>query len=142
MESGRESISPSNKSSIAASTTISTTSGVPELTLAGDNIDYIAFTGIEASVQFQLPRSSKSCWPTPPSMQIRIAARPHSKYVFNYPSHNGSFVTGESSIGQRADAVGTTQRVGTALTPSGMRCLPQQRKNPSIPPTSNLSNTG
>jgi len=110
------------------------------------NIDYIAFTGIEASVQFKLPRSQQIVLAYT-ALDANQELRPGltSKYVFNYPSHNALFSwTGEfKQLVSVRTQVGTTQRVGhsayavwdAAASRSSGRIRPYLQ-------LSNLSNTG
>jgi outer membrane cobalamin receptor len=110
------------------------------------NINYIAFTGFEASVQFKLPKGQQimlAYTALTASQQLQPGLT--SKYVFNYPSHNAVF----SWMGQVKQLVslrtrvGATQRVGQsayalwdfAASPSGGRIRPYLQ-------LSNLSNTG
>ena len=110
------------------------------------NIQNLAFTGVEASVRFKLPRSQAvqsaytglhgSQQPLPGVM---------SKYVFNYPSHNATF----SWLGQFGNVfsartrVGVVQRLGHDAYP--VWDLSASRSHGRIRPYlefSNLSNTG
>jgi iron complex outermembrane receptor protein len=79
------------------------------------NVDYVAFLGVEAGIQMQLPKSQEvGVSYTALQANQKVESELTSKYVFNYPSHNAVF----SWTGQLKNAVsfrtrvGVTQRVG------------------------------
>jgi outer membrane cobalamin receptor len=108
------------------------------------NINYIAFVGVETSVQFRLPKSQKIALAyTALKADQEVQPGLTSKYVFNYPSHNAVF----SWLGQFNNVVirtrlGATQRVGQSAY--ALWDLAASRSEGRVRPFvqfSNLSNT-
>jgi outer membrane cobalamin receptor len=79
------------------------------------NVNYVAFVGVETAVRLRLPKSEEvGLAYTELRANQQVQPGFTSKYVFNYPSHNASFIwTGQcKDLLSFRTRVGATQRVG------------------------------